>query len=163
MELGLSLGDQSTTPFSFLDKPTQTVKKKKKELGFCMALGRSDDDHDHQKKREVVDQDDDDDDDDQDLDDQERLIRSRRSRVCDSDPDDIIIDHNNIHVPLQLDLLPSVPVPRGHMTTSQFRFPWLTDNCKYQYLYFFFPFPYIIIGTVYIFVNPGKIVHVYGT
>ncbi|KAH7512373.1 hypothetical protein FEM48_Zijuj12G0084100 [Ziziphus jujuba var. spinosa] len=29
--------------------------------------------------------------------------------------------------PVQLDLLPSVPVPRAH-TSSQFRFPWLADN-----------------------------------
>lgn len=29
--------------------------------------------------------------------------------------------------PVQLDLLPLVPVPRSQ-TASQFRFPWLTDN-----------------------------------
>ncbi|KAL5545445.1 hypothetical protein UlMin_005132 [Ulmus minor] len=68
-----------------------------KELGFCMALGSSYGSR-SEEKRDVISEDEDED-----------------KRVS-SDP-----------VPVQLDLLPSAPVPR-RPNSSQFRFPWLADN-----------------------------------
>ncbi|PON38600.1 Octamer-binding transcription factor [Trema orientale] len=110
MELALSLGDTST-PFSFLDKAQKMTLNNKAELGFCMALGsslsttsRSSSSSEDRKK---------------DHHDHHRdLIRSTRKASSSSDL---------VQVPLQLDLLPSAPVPRSQ-TGSQLRFPWLTDN-----------------------------------
>ncbi|KAB2608094.1 homeobox-leucine zipper protein HOX11-like [Pyrus ussuriensis x Pyrus communis] len=97
MELALSLGDASKT-FLFLDKAPKIGSNK--DLGFCMGLGSAarSDESSRESTHEVYDQEE----------------GRRRSRVS-SDP------------PLQLNLLPSAPVPRSH-ASSQLRFPWLTDN-----------------------------------
>lgn len=113
MELALSLGD-TPTPFSFLDKAQKITLNNKAELGFCMALGssfgsRSSSSSEDQKK-------------DHDDHDHRHHHHQRSSRPVSSSSD--------LQVPLQLDLLPSAPVPRSQ-TTSQFRFPWLTDNRKH--------------------------------
>lgn len=141
MELGLSLGE-APTPFSFLDHKTQKnnmANNKKDQLGFCMALGnafRSD----QEKRDQVEDHDHNYDHHDDDGDDHEIIRRSRK--VSAADPG----------VPIQLDLLPSVPVPRSHMiTSSQFRFPWLSDNCNNrQPFYFLFLYSFSMTYTIYL-------------
>ncbi|BFG38282.1 hypothetical protein CerSpe_245560 [Prunus speciosa] len=97
MELALSLGDASK-PFLFLDK---APKMGSKDLGFCMGLGGAFSARSDESRESTHeggrDQD------------------ERRRRRVSSDP------------PVQLNLLPSAPVPRSH-ASSQLRFPWLTDN-----------------------------------
>ncbi|XP_048432324.1 homeobox-leucine zipper protein HAT14-like [Pyrus x bretschneideri] len=87
----------ASKPFLFLDKAPKIGSNK--DLGFCMGLGSAarSDESSRESTHEVYDQE-----------------EGRRSRVS-SDP------------PLQLNLLPSAPVPRSH-ASSQLRFPWLTDN-----------------------------------
>ncbi|KAB2631463.1 homeobox-leucine zipper protein HOX11-like [Pyrus ussuriensis x Pyrus communis] len=99
MELALSLGDASK-PFLFLDKAPKMGGNM--DIGFCMGLGTaafSAARSDESSRKSTYE-----------VYDQEE----RRSRIS-SDP------------PLQLNLLPSAPVPRSHVS-SQLRFPWLTDN-----------------------------------
>ncbi|XP_062112183.1 homeobox-leucine zipper protein HAT14-like isoform X2 [Humulus lupulus] len=112
MELALSLGETTpTTPFSFLHKAQKitnnstNLNNNQAELGFCMSLGNS-------------------------------AFSSRSSSSSDQDHQDKkdhdlsrpVSSSSDLQLPLQLDLLPSAPVPRSQ-TTSQLRFPWLTDNC----------------------------------
>lgn len=105
MELALSLGDAST-PFTFLDHKTNASKMSNKDLGFCMALGSSFVATRPEERKEQARED----------------QGERRTTTATTTS----ADH---HQPVQLDLLPLVPVPRCHQTnTSQFRFPWLTDN-----------------------------------
>lgn len=132
MELGLSLGE-APTPFSFLDKTQKmtTANNNKKAVGFCMALGNvfgssSSSSSEEDQKREQLD---DDQDHDHDL--------TRRTGFKDSSADPV-------DVPIQLDLLPSVPVPRSHISSSPFRFPWLTHNCNNRRLFFFSFFSYAV-------------------
>ncbi|KAM6547911.1 hypothetical protein CsatB_019587 [Cannabis sativa] len=109
MELALSLGETNPTPFSFLHKATQKItnnnNNNQSELGFCMALGNS-------------------------------AFSSRSSSSSDQDqdkknihdPSKPVSSSSDLQLPLQLDLLPSAPVPRSQSTSSQLRFPWLNDN-----------------------------------
>ncbi|KAM1184764.1 hypothetical protein PS2_013839 [Malus domestica] len=87
----------ASKPFLFLDKAPKIGSNK--DLGFCMGLGSAarSDESSRESTHEVYDQE-----------------EGRRSRVS-SDP------------PLQLNLLPSAPVPRSR-ASSQLSFPWLTDN-----------------------------------
>ncbi|KAF8403922.1 hypothetical protein HHK36_012028 [Tetracentron sinense] len=96
MELGLSLGDASN-PFAFLEKTTQKINNKK--LGFCMGLGVGFNGREENG------------------DDGEEGIR---------DGDESQKKKVSADMPVQLDLLPLVPVPRN--PRSQLGFPWPTEN-----------------------------------
>lgn len=110
MELALSLGDASK-PFLFLDK---APKMGSKDLGFCMGLGGAFSARSDESRESIHEGDHDQD--------------ERRRRRVSSDP------------PVQLNLLPSAPVPRSH-ASSQLRFPWLTDNRNS-----YFPIAYFLLS-----------------
>ncbi|XP_052303939.1 homeobox-leucine zipper protein HOX11 isoform X2 [Populus trichocarpa] len=78
----------------------KTPKLSSKDLGFCMGLGSGFPATTRSQDK---------------LGSHESNYQDDERRVS-SDP------------PLQLDLLPFSPVPRGHQAPSRIRFPWLTDN-----------------------------------
>jgi homeobox-leucine zipper protein len=80
----------------------KTPKLSSKDLGFCMGLGSGFPATTRSQDK---------------LGSHESNYQDDERRVS-SDP------------PLQLDLLPFSPVPRGHQAPSRIRFPWLTDNCN---------------------------------
>ncbi|OAY40617.1 homeobox-leucine zipper protein HOX11 [Manihot esculenta] len=101
MELALSLGEDTSKPFKFLD---QNPKLSTKDLGFCMGLGtgftatpRS---HD-------------------------KVVDSTLQAEAAAAAADIRVSSD--HLPVQLDLLPFSPVPR-RQPPPQIPFPWLSDN-----------------------------------
>lgn len=136
MELGLSLGDATAAkPFGFLPKndgPDQNHANSNfcgnnnnnnktsagLALGFCMALGTSNSEEKSKENDADVDADADADDDYDDDDDNtsEDTIRDDDQRG------------DSVDTPLQLDLLPLVPVPRSSNTSLKRPLRWSSDN-----------------------------------
>ncbi|KAI3826905.1 hypothetical protein L1987_00965 [Smallanthus sonchifolius] len=126
MELGLSLGDATPSKPSdgFITttvNTTTTTVGVDKSLGFCMALGMNPLDatsHLHKEKPHAQDDDDDDDDDDDEEELGEQILKENGGIK------DVAVGSQRISMnpPVQLELLPSAPVPRH---TS---FPWSSDN-----------------------------------
>lgn len=115
MELALSLGDApiSNKPFGFLSNGVSKLSSSSSSslmaLGFCVGLAH--DSASGSPSGSVHDDDDEEEDDNHD----------RKMVLSGSDP------------PVQLELLPSAPVPRS----SHLRFPWLSDHCKHTPLHGF--------------------------
>lgn len=130
MELGLSLGDTNTAATTrttaaassksfFLSKNNITSsssdhqnhssKKKRKGIGFCMALGIN------SSNGKVQEQHEDD--------------EAEKSNGDDDEDDEHTSEEGN--TPVQLDLLPLVPVPRRNLPQSTH---WSSDNGKYIHI-----------------------------
>lgn len=99
MELGLSLCDK-----------TQSKATENKTLGFCMALGINPLDHETKEKHEHNQDQDHDDDDDVETDDDSDQQHNEQSLKDVSVSGQIV--SSSMNPPVQLDLLPSAPVPR---------------------------------------------------
>lgn len=132
MELGLSLGDTPSKPRDGFTTTTSAVVPTTaavvdKSLGFCMALGMDPSNgtsHQHKEKPQKDDDGDDEDDDDEFDDDHEKddeKILKENGEIR-----EIIVSSqrvSSLNPPVQLDLLPSGPVPRLNPFP-----PWSSDN-----------------------------------
>ncbi|KVI00655.1 homeobox-leucine zipper protein HOX11-like isoform X2 [Cynara cardunculus var. scolymus] len=130
MELGLSLGDAPSKATDGFTASTTTTTPVNKSLGFCMALGMNPSNGTTNKgfpeKPQIQDdQDDGDEHDDDDDDDEEHEKDNQRILKENGGIKEMIVSSQRIcslNPPVQLDLLPSAPVPR-HTP-----FPWSSDN-----------------------------------
>lgn len=129
MELGLSLGDApSKASEGFTAAAAATTTTVNKSLGFCMALGMNPSKgttNRHPERPQIQDDQDDGDEYDDDDDDEEHEKDDQRILKENGGIKEMIVSSQRIcslNPPVQLDLLPSAPVPR-HTP-----FPWSSDN-----------------------------------
>ncbi|KAJ9558365.1 hypothetical protein OSB04_012979 [Centaurea solstitialis] len=129
MELGLTLGGDAPPSKTTIDGFTPgTTTPANKSLGFCMALGMNPSNNQHLEKEKPQiqdDQEDEYDDEEEDDDDDGEEDEMMNLKEKGDGMKEMIVGSQRIcslNPPVQLDLLPSAPVPR-HTP-----FPWSSDN-----------------------------------